>query len=306
MAATAFPYTEQSPVSAVTEDPVLGRAARLVVPLNRGYFHGKTLGELSLTWYSHIDPRMTVTVINDLHSRAERGEPVFFEIYSGEEQARDPSLKDTGLFFFKGRKDAPFALCLAGGGFAYVGSIHYSFPHAYTLAGHGYNAFALIYRPDAREALQDTARALSFIREHAYALEINPDHYSLWGGSAGARLAAWLGDLGTERLGERYSTPPAAVIMQYTGHREYTRHTPPTFACVGDSDWIAPDYVMEERIAALKDLGIDAEVHVYKGLGHGFGLGTGTVAEGWIDRAIAFWERQLPPSLRQSAPEDRQ
>ena len=26
------------------------------------------------------------------------------------------------------------------------------------------------------------------------------------------------------------------------------------------------------------------------GLPHGFGLGTGTVAEGWIDQAIAFWE----------------
>lgn len=27
-----------------------------------------------------------------------------------------------------------------------------------------------------------------------------------------------------------------------------------------------------------------------KGLSHGFGLGTGTVAEGWLDKAVKFWE----------------
>ena len=32
----------------------------------------------------------------------------------------------------------------AGGGFAYVGAIHDSFPHALALSQMGYNAFALI------------------------------------------------------------------------------------------------------------------------------------------------------------------
>lgn len=32
---------------------------------------------------------------------------------------------------------------------------------------------------------------------------------------------------------------------------------------------------------------------VVPGLGHGFGLGTGTVAEGWLDQAAAFWEAQM-------------
>ena len=26
---------------------------------------------------------------------------------------------------------------------------------------------------------------------------------------------------------------------------------------------------------------------------HGFGLGEGTVAEGWIDHAVLFWEKQM-------------
>lgn len=44
-------------------------------------------------------------------------------------------------------------------------------------------------------------------------------------------------------------------------------------------------------IAALSALGIPTEFHVYPGLSHGFGLGT--VAEGWIDDAVRFWESQM-------------
>ena len=50
---------------------------------------------------------------------------------------------------------------------------------------------------------------------------------------------------------------------------------------------------MRRRLDALAALGIPAEFHVYEGLSHGFGLGSGTVAEGWIDDAVAFWEEQM-------------
>jgi hypothetical protein len=29
------------------------------------------------------------------------------------------------------------------------------------------------------------------------------------------------------------------------------------------------------------------------GLGHGFGLGTGTAAQGWIDDAVRLWDRAV-------------
>lgn len=68
---------------------------------------------------------------------------------------------------------------------------------------------------------------------------------------------------------------------------------PPTYTCVGDSDGIAPWRVMQRRLEGLAALGIDTEFHVYPGLSHGFGLGTGTVADRWINDAVAFWEKQL-------------
>ena len=50
---------------------------------------------------------------------------------------------------------------------------------------------------------------------------------------------------------------------------------------------------MEGRVRCIQANGTDAEIEVFRGLPHGFGLGEGTVAEGWIDRAIDFWERQM-------------
>ena len=34
-------------------------------------------------------------------------------------------------------------------------------------------------------------------------------------------------------------------------------------------------------------------IEVFQGLPHGFGLGTGTAAEGWIENAVTFWERNM-------------
>lgn len=50
---------------------------------------------------------------------------------------------------------------------------------------------------------------------------------------------------------------------------------------------------MKDRLDNMSRLGIDTEFHVYEGLRHGFGIGTGTVAEGWVEDAVRFWERQF-------------
>lgn len=257
------PFTVDTPVEAVLQDEVFGDYGRLLFPVDTGYWSGDTLGELQLTWYNNIDPEETVEIVNTLWQRAEAG--------------------------------APFAVCNAGGGFAYVGAMQDSFPHALELSKRGYNAFALIYRPGAQTACEDLARAIAWIFAHAGELEVDTEGYSLWGGSAGARMAAWLGSYGPGAFGEEDLPRPAAVVLQYTGHAEYTPEDPPTFACVGESDWIANWRTMERRLQALQDLGIPTEFHHYPGLPHGFGLGTGTVAEGWLDEAVAFWEAQRAP-----------
>jgi acetyl esterase/lipase len=78
---------------------------------------------------------------------------------------------------------------------------------------------------------------------------------------------------------------------------------PPTFVAVGDADGIAPPSIMERRVAALRRAGTEVEYQKYAGVGHGFGLGVGTSAEGWIADAVGFWAKQIkrePVPLRRS------
>ena len=286
-------YNENTAIREVTEDPIFGDYGRLIFPVDIGYMGGDTLKNLSLTWYSNIDPDKTVEIVNYMKAHAVQGDVIFYDIYSDEEKAADPDKEDTGLFFFKGNPGERFAICNAGGGFAYVGAMHDSFPHALELSKMGYNAFALVYRPGAQTACEDLARAIRFIFEHADELEVNTGCYSLWGGSAGARMAAWLGSFGTESFGEQALPRAGAVIMQYTGLSEVYGNEPPTYSCVGTRDGIANWRIMDSRVKAIRANGADAEIEVFDGLSHGFGLGTGTVAEGWINNAVTFWESQM-------------
>lgn len=289
-------YAPQTRVEDVIADPAFAGFGRLLFPTNFGPpAPAMTLQDLPrwLPFHNCIRADTTTTVLNELRARAAAGETIFYPIYTGAEQRRDPALRDTGLFFFRGRPSAPFAVVNAGGGFYYVGAIHESLPHALALSRKGYNAFALIYRPDsACTACTDLARALGWIVRHAEALQLDPVGYSLWGGSAGARMAAWVGGYGAAAFGGDRLPKPAAVIMQYTGLSEYDRGDPPTYACVGTADGIAPWRVMKGRINGMAALGIPTEFHLYPGLPHGFGLGIGTRAEGWLDEAASFWRRQ--------------
>lgn len=54
---------------------------------------------------------------------------------------------------------------------------------------------------------------------------------------------------------------------------------------------------MQNRLNTLESYGIPTEFHAYEGLPHGFGLGTGTVAEGWIYDAVNFWEEQFSGTI---------
>ena len=288
-------YTLETKVMDVINDPVFGDYGRLIFPVDRTIDEDLELQDVGeiLTWYNNVNPDRTVEIANYLKGQVESGAQIFYDIYTDEEKAEDPDKENTGLFFFRGEPNGKVAICNAGGGFVYVGAMQDSFPHALEISKRGYNAFALIYRPGAQTACEDLARAISFIFEHAEELGVSTENYSLWGGSAGARMAALLGTYTPAAFSSDVSQRAAAVIMQYTGHSEYSRNDPPAFACVGERDYIASWRVMQQRINALSRLGIDTEFHHYPGLGHGFGLGTGTAAEGWIDQAIDFWERQF-------------
>lgn len=289
------PYTEDTKVTDVINDEVFDGYGRLIFPVDMQISDNLTLKNINtiLPWYSEINTDKTVEIVNYMKEKASSGQQIFYDIYSDDEKKSDLDKQNTGLFFFKGNTGAKSAIVNAGGGFMYVAGMHDSFPHALELSKKGYNAFALIYRPGARTACEDLARAIACLHEHADELGIDMSDYSLWGGSAGARMAAWLGAYGTSAFGEKQYPKPAAVIMQYTGLSEVTGDEPPTYACVGTSDGIASYRSMERYISRIKNNGTNAKIEVLDGLSHGFGLGQNTVADGWLDRAVMFWEDNM-------------
>lgn len=289
------PYTEDTKVTDVINDEVFDGYGRLIFTVDMQISDNLTLKNINtiLPWYSEINTDKTVEIVNYMKEKAGSGQQIFYDIYSDDEKKSDLDKQNTGLFFFKGNTGAKSAIVNAGGGFMYVAGMHDSFPHALELSKKGYNAFALIYRPGARTACEDLARAIAFLHEHADELGIDMSDYSLWGGSAGARMAAWLGAYGSSAFGEKQYPKPAAVIMQYTGLSEVTGDEPPTYACVGTSDGIASYRSMERYISRIKNNGTNAKIEVFDGLSHGFGLGQNTVADGWLDRAVMFWEDNM-------------
>lgn len=246
-----------------------------------------------LPYHTHIDPGDVVSALNRMIDDANSGRTIFYDFYTEAQKQADSTKQNAGLFFFRGRPGAPFAIVCPGGGFSYVASVHEGFPYAVEISNGGYNVFVLRYRAGLGGAVatQDLAAAISYVFRNAKTLGVGVGNYSLWGSSAGARMAASIGTHGVAFYGGDALPRPSVVVMAYTAHSELSSDEPPTFALVGEQDGIAPPYVMERRILALRRAGTPVEFHKFKNLGHGFGLGTGTSAEGWMGSAIRFWER---------------
>jgi acetyl esterase/lipase len=282
----------------VLNHPAFAGFSRLLLPWDdRRYDARMPLRDIAslLPYHSHIDTAVVVSSLNRMIDDVSAGKTIFYDIYTDVEKRQEPSRADTGLFFVRGTSGAPFAVIAPGGGFAYVGSVHEGFPYAVEISKRGYNAFVLKYRAGRGGAVatQDLAAALSYVFRNAEALGVTTADYSLWGSSAGARMAASIGSHGTGRFAGSALPKPSCLVLLYTGHSEVASAEPSTFVAVGEDDGIAPPAVMERRVAALRKLGTDVDYRKYAGVGHGFGLGTGTAAEGWIGDALRFWSRHI-------------
>ena len=136
-------------VDDILEHPAFAGFGRLLLPWDdRRYDHSlplRNIGSL-LPYHEHVDPVVVVSALNRMVDDARLGRTVFYDIYTDAQKQAEPSRKDTGLFFFRGKPGAPFAIIAPGGGFAYVASLHEGFPYAVEISNRGYNAFVLKYR----------------------------------------------------------------------------------------------------------------------------------------------------------------
>ncbi len=185
-----------------------------------------------------------------------------------------------------------------GGGHARHAIQHEGWNVGEWLAKHGVAAFVLKYRlakDDAnpagspqpytvdRDALADAQRALRLVRARATEWNVNPNAVGILGFSAGgevALLAATRGADGQPDAAdpiERQSARANFYSLIYPGGLPrtdivITKETPPTFLVAGYGDRQNISEGLAEFYLKSKRAGASAELHMYAGAGHGFGV----------------------------------
>ncbi len=73
----------------------------------------RNIGSL-LPYHSHVDPPTVVGALNHMVTDVDNGKTVFHEFYTPAQKKQDPTKSNTGLFFFRGKPGAPFAIIAPG------------------------------------------------------------------------------------------------------------------------------------------------------------------------------------------------
>lgn len=301
-----YHLTTSNSIRDVVGHPALRAFGNAMLPRDdNSYYYDTRLGNVGalLPYHSHVDPAIVVGAINHMIDQVNVGRTVFYDFYTEQEKREDPTKEPTGIFFFRGEPGAPFAIVCPGGGFHYVGSLHEGFPLALEISRKGYNAFVIRYRIGSEQwATQDLAAAIAYIFRNAEVLNVSTKGYSLWGGSAGARMVGNIALNGVSAYGHGNLPKPATAVMAYTGQSTYSSDFAPAFITTAANDGIANVNTVERRVANLRNAGVEVEYRRFSRAGHGFGLGTGTDAEGWVDLAMQFWQRHMTSTLEDILP----
>lgn len=222
-------------------------------------------------------------------------------------------------------KKAKFAIVCPGGGYVAVAWPIEGLPVAKRLNELGYHAFVVNYRSGknalAPNPIEDVMAALRTILAHAEEWNVEPEDYLLVGFSAGGHLAAICC---TAEHGFRTAglPDPAALALAYPvvtmgekTHEQSRQYLlgkdavndperlrrfsvetlidpqfPPTYLWQCERDSTVPFENSQMLKTALDEQGVSCIYQTYDSSVHGWGLARKTPAEGWVDRAAAFWE----------------
>lgn len=181
-------------------------------------------------------------------------------------------------------------LVIPGGGHSEVWADHEGFNVAAWLSEHGIAAFVLKYRL-AREAgstytvegteLGDAQRAMQLIRSRAAEWGFDPTKLGVMGFSAGGELAALVATrsatspAGADDAISHQSSKPAFQALLYPSipkDMPLSKETPAAFLACGADDAARVSEGLPQLYLAMKHAGTPAELHVFSGFGHGFGI----------------------------------
>jgi acetyl esterase/lipase len=195
-----------------------------------------------------------------------------------------------------------------GGGHRELWIDHEGYNVAQWLRERGIAAFVLKYRLAREEGstytieqheLWDIQRGIRLVRANAREMGFDPARIGVMGFSAGGELAAraamsdLAGDPGASDPIDRLSSRPNFQVLIYPGNSgalTVSKSSPPVFIAAGYNDRADISRGMAELYLKYKDAGVPAELHLYAGAGHGFGLRASnhSASAGWPARLIEW------------------
>jgi acetyl esterase/lipase len=212
----------------------------------------------------------------------------------------------------KGEKPKAAVVIIPGGGHAELWMDHEGYRVGQWLSDHGVAGFVVKYRlakqpgstytVDGNE-LADVQRAIRLVRSRAAEWGVDPKRVGVMGFSAGGELAALAstrydnGNAGAADPIDRESSKPAFQALIYPAipqEMNLSKETPPAFLLCGGDDRPGISEGLPELYLEMKRAGISAELHVFAGVGHGFGVrenNRGPVA-GWLELFYGWFGEQ--------------
>lgn len=293
-------------------------------PLDRMYWNGQTLEKFS----NRFTAWDTAKGLNFLIEQYNAGQQVTYPLYTKEEIRKDWTRRDAELYYFPAEQpNGKYLLIIPGNAMVVSAELREGVSSAWNLHEMGYTCFVLRYRIGAKASnnapLEDVARAVRYITDHAEQFQVQPEEYAILGYSSGGQIA---GLFASDKLG--YKTyglnKPGALLLGYpvntflefkpvfnmiidpfmvkqnyydlTLSNYITPDYPPTYHWYGKNDITLKTMCLTAQGPrlenALQKNGIVHHYTVYSDAPHAIGAGKGTDAEGWLQDAVAFWEEQ--------------
>jgi acetyl esterase/lipase len=193
-------------------------------------------------------------------------------------------------------------------------------------AAHGILAFVLTYRLTTNgyhhpTQLRDAQRAIRWVRAHAERYHVDPTRIGMIGFSAGGHLTAMAstlfdaGDPNAADPVDRVSSRPDFAMLGYTPTQmaqkndtgitgpnptpatlkelspvqNVSAQTPPTFIFHASDDPLVPAHNATAYYDSLRNAKVPAELHLFMGGRHGFGLGQGDPTLGQWPALLERW-----------------
>lgn len=316
--------TPKDTMDSIIEHPVLvAEKARILQPSKEKDLEAIQTLEKFTAGFSKTTGQSYADGLNAIIKNHNNRVKVYRQIYSEDEIKDDSTKANASLHYFPSGKKSKFIIVCPGGAYVNCEALSEGYPLALHLNRLGYTAFVLSYRVGAQARqlapVEDLAAAVRYVLERAEELNVVQEDYAVLGFSAGGHL---VGCYGLNNLGyKKYNLPkPAAILIAYglistekfphcnklllgqepdeeavraiSIDRNITPDYPPTFFWAGKNDLLL-DYRQhgDALEKAMKQQGIPYEYHLYEKAQHGISMGVGTEAEGWVDRAAAFWEK---------------